>query len=213
MAGIELQDIYIINKESEIVCAGKSPSTSWRSFLDKYSPQDLSQHEVSILDASNDLTRSGRFLNSSQRSLSPTDSKVSASIKQFPREIINKSRESYQKLKNKVRGHTFVDDPDEKLEQQPLDSSSLQLMLTNEQRPESPLVPPRYPIIRVISETFSRSISDSSSTSLTERGLRQTIVSSKRSIVKKQMESFSSYDDPSLGDSLREKILDSCSST
>lgn len=204
MAGVEPNDIYIINKGSEISCVGKSPPTCWRIFLEKYSPEELSHHELSIEESS--VARSDRSLNSSQRLSSPsTEGKISSSIKQIPKDIVNHSRESFQRLKSKIRGQTSSvgDDPDVTIDQRSMDSSVsvVQQIPTNE--------PPRHPMIRVISETFSRSVSDSSTTSLTDRLPRQIVSSSTRRLAMlSSRESFSSYDDPNLSVSLRGKLFE-----
>lgn len=227
MAGVDSNDIYIINKESEISCVGKSISSSWMSFLEKYSPEERSHHELSIEEASDHTSRSVHSLNSSKRisevkvssdrslnnsSQHISEAKISSSIKQIPKEIASKSRESFQRLKSKVRGYTSAaagDDPDVNLDQRSLDLTSvIQDIPTNEQIPADPT---RYPIIRVVSENFGRSsTSDSSSTSLTADRIPRRLFSSssKRLVTKSSRESFRSYDDPNLRESLHGKLLD-----
>jgi hypothetical protein len=227
MAGVDPNDIYIINKESEISCVGKS--ICWRSLLEKYSPEERSHHEMSIEEASDHTSRSVSLLNSSQRtsevkvssvrsiralnsSQRISEAKINSSIKQIPKEIANKSRESFQRLKSKVRGHTSAaegDDPDVNLDQRSLDLASvIQNISINEQ---IPAVPTRYPIIHIVSESFGRSsTSDLSSTSLTADRIPRRIFSSssRRLATKSSRESFRSYDDPNLRESLHGKLLD-----
>lgn len=105
MAGIELQDIYIINKGSEIFCAADASTVKTSGFLtrfvSKYSPQE--QQELSIdLEVSEEASFMSRSKSSGSYGKSWSNVAKRSSMKLSPKTIFHKSRDSFARIKGSI---------------------------------------------------------------------------------------------------------------
>lgn len=105
MAGIGVQDIYIINKGSEIFCAADSTTVKTsgflRSFVSKYSPQE--QQELSIdLEVTKDVSFMSRSKSSGSSGKSWSNRAKRSTMKLSPKTIFHKSRDSFARVKGSI---------------------------------------------------------------------------------------------------------------